>query len=300
MHIRFRQIIPLMGILICLSLSAEPLRVGVSVLPLQSVVAEIGGPDVEVRSLQQEGDSCSVFEPRPSSIAWLARAELFFRTGVGFESVIMDKLKEQFSNLRMVDLREAVGPIRAVGHGHDHDHHHGHACAACGGTTEGAMDPHIWLDPRRLVQISRVVEASIVEALPDSAPGINRQATAFRARAEALDSRLQALLAPYSGRAFFIYHPALGYFADRYGLEQVAISPSGQAPTARELQGRIRQARELGVSVIFIQPQESRRHAEIVAEAIGAELVEIDPMAEDWEANLLRIGEALRGAFNKE
>jgi zinc transport system substrate-binding protein len=303
MPIRFNHILIITGILLSLPLVAAPLRVGVSVLPLESIVADIGGPEVEVRSLQQEGDSCSVFEPRPSSIAWLAKADLFFRTGVGYESVIMDKIERQFPGTRMVDLREAITPIRAVAHAHDHGHahhDHGHACASCAADTMEAVDPHIWLDPRRLVQISGMVEKQLTEALPESGADISRRAQAFRDKAMALDARLEELLAPYAGRAFFIYHPALGYFADRYGLEQVAISPSGQAPTAKELHQRIRQARELGVRVIFIQPQENRRHAEIVAQAIGAELVEIDPMAVDWESNLLKIGEALSRAFQMD
>ena len=33
-----------------------------------------------------------------------------------------------------------------------------------------------------------------------------------------LDAAIRAQLAPYAGRAFFINHPALGHFAERYGL----------------------------------------------------------------------------------
>jgi zinc transport system substrate-binding protein len=294
----YRSIV-LSGVLLGLSLGAEPLRVGVSVLPLESVVSEIGGPDIEVRSLQQEGDSCSVFEPRPSTITWLAQAELFFRTGAGYESAIMGKLASQFSKMRVIDLREAITPIRLEPGAHQH-HDHGHACASCSNATAEALDPHIWMDPRRLSQVSSEVEADLLKALPAAAASISARADRFRERAEALDTRLETLLAPYAGRAFFIYHPALGYFADRYGLEQVAISPSGHAPTAKELHNRIRQARDYGVRVIFVQPQESKDHAQTVARAIGADLVEIDPMARDWEANLLQVAQALVAAFAGE
>jgi zinc transport system substrate-binding protein len=65
------------------------------------------------------------------------------------------------------------------------------------------------------------------------------------------------------------------------------------------LHARIAEAREAGVRVIFIQPQESRRQAEIIAAAIGARLVEIDPMGADWEASLLHIGESIAAALRE-
>lgn len=301
-------------------LGESPLQVGVSVLPLETLVREIGGDEVVVRSLQQAGDSCSVFEPRPSSIAFLAEADLFFRTGVGYETVIMDKIRSGFDRLVVVDLRQAVDVLAAPAHDHSHDHEHGHshdhdhspdapahahrheesACTACGSASLAASDPHIWLDPQRLVVIAHTVARFLAELRPESAEAFAARALAFTQRAHALDARIQDRLRPFQGRAFFIYHPALGYFAQRYGLEQVAITGSGPAPTARELQERIRQARAAGISAIFIQPQESRDQAEIVAKAIGARLIEIDPMAMDWEANLEHLAKALEASFTGE
>mgnify|MGYP002062966515 CR=1 FL=1 len=48
-----------------------------------------------------------------------------------------------------------------------------------------------------------------------------------------LDTRITALLAPYRGRPIFVFHPAFGYFADSYGLEQVAVEHGAKEPGAR-------------------------------------------------------------------
>ncbi len=277
------------------ALRAEPLRVGVSVLPLEAIVAEIGGDLVEVRSLQQEGDSCSVFEPRPSSITWLSTAGLFFRTGVGYEPAILAKVQSRFPGLTVLDLRESVDTL-AYEEDHAHHHHeHGEACEQGEET-----DPHLWLDPVRLAAMGDWIAEQLIRVLPESAGEIRTRAAAFRARVEALDLELAELLAPFEGRSFYIYHPALNYFANRYHLRQVALSGPATPPGARELHRLVNQAREDGVRTIFVQPQESHRHAEIVADAIGAEVVEIDPMARNWDASLRRIGQALASSFAQQ
>jgi zinc transport system substrate-binding protein len=280
------------------SLPAEVLRVGVSVLPLEPLVKAVGGDAVEVRSLQREGDSCSVFEPRPSAISWLAEARIFFRVGAGYESVILEKVSSRFPGLQVDDLREAVATIAAGDHAvHDHGEH---ACEHCQGHAGDATDPHIWLDPLRLAEMATRIADRLGEALPERKEAFAEAAGALAARLMTVHAVLEAELTPFEGRSFYIYHPALGYFADRYGLKQVTIAGSSQGPGIRELHTLVSEARHDGVKTIFIQPQESRKHAEIVADAIGATLVEIDPMATDLEGNLAKVGRALAESFAKD
>lgn len=275
------------------------IRIGVSVLPLESLVQEIGGDQVEVRSLQEEGDSCSVFEPRPSAISWLSTARMFFRVGAGYESVIIGKLESQFPGMAVKDLRSAVEVLPLENHEGHHHHHHGHVCEACH-EGEDSTDPHIWLDPVRLAVLAEYIAVELGKVLPESKLSFQEAAKAFQKRALGVHGDLQHQLSEFEGRGFYIYHPALGYFAQRFGLRQVTIAGSSQGPSARELHALIGQAKQDRVKTIFVQPQESTRHAEIVAQAIGAELVTIDPMGMDLLDNLSRIGEALSESFGKE
>ncbi len=295
---RFRNLI--FPLLLTVPLVGEPLRVGVSVLPLESLVEDIGGGAVEAFSLQREGDSCSVFEPRPSVISWISQADLFFRTGVPYEAVVMDKLQDPPGGLSIHDLRDAVELLEALEPSETHLHSPGHAhegaCAAC---DSGGMetDPHIWLDPHRIMEMADFMADRMGEAVPGKRAAFEAGAAALKRRAEALDRYLADLLEPYAGEAFFMYHPALQYFADRYNLRQVGIAGGSEAPSAKDLHARIREAREKQIRVIFIQPQESPKHAGIIARAVGASLVEVDPMAPGWEANLRLIGETLAGGL---
>lgn len=274
-------------------------RIGVTVLPLQPLVSAIAGEGIEVRSLQQEGDACGVFEPRPSVLTWMAGADVLIRTGVAYEDVLLPRLLKQAPDLRVVDVRGAAGSILPAGEATGKVH--GEACAnGCAGHAHGhgfADDPHLWLDPLLVADQVVAIASELAQLLPGRADQIQDNAAQLRARSLALHGELKQLLQPHRGKAFFIYHPALTWFAARYGLEQIAIAPSSSGPSPRELSRMVGQARAAGVSTIFVQPQENQRHAEIIAQAIGATTTQIDPMSTDWEANLLHIGRTLAAAF---
>jgi zinc transport system substrate-binding protein len=90
-----------------------------------------------------------------------------------------------------------------------------------------------------------------------------------------------------------VFHPAWGYFAREFGLKQMAIEVQGKEPSARELGEILDYARNNHVSTIFVQPQFSRRTAEIIAREIGARIAIADPLAADWAGNLRNLAKAL-------
>ncbi len=94
-----------------------------------------------------------------------------------------------------------------------------------------------------------------------------------------------------------VFHPAWGYFAEAYGLEQVPVEAGGKEPKAAQLQALIRRARERGVKVIFVQPQSSTKSAETVAREIGGAVVYADPMAENWDTNMREVARKFRAAL---
>ena len=69
-------------------------------------------------------------------------------------------------------------------------------------------------------------------------------------------------------------------------LNQIAIEENGAAPGPRHLAEVIDRARKQGTKTVFIQPQVSASYAETVAKAIGAKMVTMDPLAEDYIENL--------------
>src|SRR5262249_48962959 len=118
---------------------------------------------------------------------------------------------------------------------------------------------------------------------------------------DALERRLEASLAPYRGQAFYVFHPAFGYFADAYGLRQESVESEGKPPTPRQLVKLIQKARADHVKIIFLQPRFNQQAAESIAQSLGGAVMPMDDLAYDVVENLNKIavvvGNALRGVL---
>ena len=90
-----------------------------------------------------------------------------------------------------------------------------------------------------------------------------------------------------------IYHPALSYFARDYGLHQIAIEEGGKEPSPAQLKELIDLCRQEEVHIIFIQPEFDKRNAEIIAKQTNTKVVPINPLAFNWEEEILNTAKAL-------
>ena len=102
------------------------------------------------------------------------------------------------------------------------------------------------------------------------------------------------MLAGTEPAAFLIYHPALGYFARDYGLEQVSLEFEGKAPSPSQVRKLADKGRELEIQTIFIQKQFDQENAKVLAKEIGAGVVQIDPLDPDWESQILHIARMIK------
>ena len=101
--------------------------------------------------------------------------------------------------------------------------------------------------------------------------------------------RAQEVLNHKKDKIFLIYHPALTYFAADYGLEQISIEEEGKEPNPAHLKKIIDLAREKNIHLIFIQSQFDVSNAEAIAREIDGEVVQIDPLNEDWTDEMNRL-----------
>ena len=279
------------------SADAAPLRIVVSVVPLKTFVERIGGDRVHVDVMVPPGHSPATYDPSPRQVAALAEADLYVRVGVPFETAWMRRFQGANPTLSVLDLRDGITLRPMPTH-----HHEGHGKLAdqtapteAGGTGD-AMDSHIWTSPRLVRAMSRNIAERLTALDPTHAADYAANQRAFDAELAALDSWLTERLADLDDRRFLVFHPAWGYFAADYQLEQVPIEYEGKAPGARRLATLIDQARSAGIRVVFVQPQFDRRAPEQLARAIGGRVVAIDPLSADYIANLHRVADALVAA----
>ncbi|MBN1476290.1 zinc ABC transporter substrate-binding protein [Candidatus Sumerlaeota bacterium] len=269
-----------------------PLKAVVSILPQAGLVERIGGKRVEVTVLVQPGQSPTLFEFTPRQMESLAGADLYFRIGLPFEDALLSRLEATFPSVTVVDMRDGIA-MRSMEGGGSHgeetaDHHH------------GAADPHIWLDPLNVETAAGTVARALSEFTPAHGEEFMANLRSLETEANALNATLAERLAPFRGQVLCVFHPAYGYFADRFGLEQMAIEEGSSESGMRHLDELITTLRERGVTVIFIQPQFSTRQAQTLADMIGAEVIALDPLPRDPLEGIAAIGEAVARSFEGE
>jgi len=91
----------------------------VSILPQKEFVERVGGDRVRVTAMVGEGQDPHDYEPRPSQMKDVARADIYFMVGSGmeFEQVWMDTIREQNDDMEIVDGSKGITLI-PFGAGH--------------------------------------------------------------------------------------------------------------------------------------------------------------------------------------
>ncbi len=252
----------------------------VTIAPLRQLVGGITGDDFDIEVLVPKGASPESFEPTPKQFIALNRASKVFVVGlIDFENNLVSKIREQE---KVVNLSQGIDLI-AGSCSHNHAHHNcTHSSHAHG------IDPHIWTSPAALKVMAENAYSAIVADYPDSA----KYKTNYEhlvARLDSLDNSVRTICESADTRQFIIYHPALTYLARDYGLEQISVEHEGKEPSAKRLATIIDGARTNGAKRIFYQSTYPRSTVEVIAEDIGAEPVEIDPLREDIFINIEEI-----------
>ncbi|HEY8392819.1 MAG TPA: zinc ABC transporter substrate-binding protein [Capillibacterium sp.] len=273
----------------------DKIKVFVSILPQKYFVERIGGDLVSVQVMVGPGHNPETYEPLPQQMEALAKSHLFFRIGVPFESAWLDKLEALNRELIIVDTREGI-PLREM----ETFHFHGETDGTAAGHDwhgEGMKDPHIWLDPVYVKIQAATISRALAAYDPAHRDFYEANLKAFQADLDALDRELAAAFRRLTVKKLMVFHPAWGYLTDRYGLEQIPLEVEGKEPGPRELARWVDFAKAEGIRVIFVQSQFNTAAAETVARAVGGQVVFLDPLAEDYLANMRRIAQAIQRSY---
>jgi len=258
----------------------------VGIPPLAYLVEQIGGEHVKVDVLVQPGQDPHTFEPRPQQILALSKARLFFQIGMSFENVLLDKIKEGNKHLIIVDTTRGIQKHTMETDSCDHGHENssqktGHLENNAEDEHAGELDPHVWLSLPLLKQMAQNIAVALENADSANAHLYAENLAVLLDRMDALHAKISLMLEPYRGQVFYVFHPGFGYFADAYGLKQVAVEAGGRSPSPKQMQALIEKARKDRVKVIFVQPQSPQQSAWVIAEAVGGKVVTINGLAKD-------------------
>ena len=201
------------------------------------------------------------------------------------------------------DILDLLDPLTAEDHA-DEDGHEDHADED-GHEDHGLLDPHFWLDPKRVSDAAGFLGAEISKLSADCATKVEVTVPAVQAQLEDLTQEFETSLATCSSRTIVVSHEAFGYLADAFNLEQIGVAgldPEGE-PSAARLKEVIDLANSLGVSAVFTESTVNPDVAQTLADALEVGILTLDPLeiasvSKDYISLMQTNLEALRSGLN--
>lgn len=251
--------------------------VTVSIAPQKYFAEKILPEGIQVNVMISPGDSPATYEPTPLQIQELSRSKAYIRIGeIEFEKAWIEKLSDAAPTVTFYNSSEHIDFIS--------DGHHD-------------KDPHIWVSPENAKKMAQNMAHAFTKEFPEHETVIWQNMTQLVKEIDSVHVVIKEMMAPHQGETFIIYHPALSYFAQDYALEQHAIEHHGKEPSVSGMEHLLEVGVESEISTIFIQKQFDQRKAKTIAQELNAQVVEIDPLSENWKTAMLDIGRKISASF---
>jgi ABC-type Zn uptake system ZnuABC Zn-binding protein ZnuA len=221
---------------------------------LGDLARAVAGSRADVRQILEPNADPHAYEPRPSDVRAVGGATVVVRSGGDLDAWLDDVLRNAGSDARTLTIIDALHPRREA----------------------GGVDAHWWQDPRRAAVAVAAIRDALIAADPAGRAAYAANAGRYLRRLRALDRAIAACMAriPARRRRLVTDHDALGYYADRYGIEVIgtvipALSTQAQA-SGGEVARLVRTIRSAGVSTIFPESSANPKLTRAIARDAGA------------------------------
>lgn len=241
------------------SVAGESLDVVVGFYPLEWATSRIAGDSdsITVETLTSPGVEPHDVELTPQAVADAQGADLVIYSS-GLQPAVDQAVDTQASE-HAYDVNEA---------------------ADLSITTDEGVDPHFWLDPQRMADVSLAIADRLTELDPADAQTYQANADALIEELTTLDEEFTSGLASCESIDVVTTHDAFGYLAQRYGLEMIGIT--GVSPEAEPSPARLAEVsaivQETGVDTIYAEVLLGKEIARTVADETGAQVLVLDPV----------------------
>jgi ABC-type Zn uptake system ZnuABC Zn-binding protein ZnuA len=214
----------------------------------------VGGNRANVVGLIPANADPHDYEVRPGDVKALADADLVIRSGGDLDDWLESAIESSGADAPELTLIDHVRTLQG----------------------EDEVDPHWWQDPRNAENAVAEIEKALSAADADGAATYERNAAAYTAKLTALDHTVAACIdkIPAEQRKLVTTHDALGYYADRYGLEVIgavipSLSTQAQA-SAGEVDELVDTIEREHVKAIFAESSVNPKLEQQIADQAGA------------------------------
>ena len=191
-----------------------------------SLVQELAGDKVDLNVATSALQDVHVVEAKPSLIAKVRSADLVVCTGAGLEVGWLPQLIKQSGNSKVAS---GAGSFMAAPQVKMLEKPT--ALDRANSDVHPDGNPHVQLDPRRVLVIAKALDARLVQLDPANATTYQQRFTDFNTRWLAAMVKWKAEAAPLRGRKVVVHHVSWVYLWDWLGIQQIgALEPKPSVP----------------------------------------------------------------------
>lgn len=237
-----------------------------------SLVRELAGDKVDLHVATSALQDVHQIEAKPSLIAKMRRADLTVCSGAGLEVGWLPQLLRQSGNQKVASgagafvatsfvrtLQKPARLDRAAGDVHP----------------EG--NPHIQLDPYRVLAVARPLSARLSQLDPANAAVYRQRLDDFTLRWNAAIRKWELRAAPLKGRNIVVHHDSWIYLTQWLGLKQFgALEPKpGVPPTSAHLAGLVEATKSSRTLAIIRAAYQDPKASAWLAERTGVPAISL-------------------------
>jgi len=232
------------------------------------VVQQIGGDHFKVTTLLPLGSDPHSFQPSPRDMAMVADASVIFANGAGLEEFLQPLIENAGASARVIEVSNGIQLLDAPP-----------GEIEAGEAQSG--DPHTWVDPNNVLIWVENIQAALSELDPANAVDYQANAERYKSALQSLDAWIveQVATIPPENRVLVTDHLVYGYFAERFGFEQIgAIIPGFStisSPSAKDVAAIESAIQAHKVKAVFVSESTNPTLVQRVSEDTGVALVRL-------------------------
>lgn len=251
------------------SIAKDSLNILTSFLPIyiftKNVTAGIDGLNVDCLLSGDAGPHD--YQMRPGDMRKVEGADIIILNGLAVEGFLDDALENL--KLKRPPLESAAGLPLIMNEEEEGGRHHGET-----------YNPHTWVSPKMAAMQVRAIAEYLSEVDPEREAIYRKNSDLYAKQLEQLHIEMLEVVGQFKERKVVTFHNAFDYLARDIGLEVAAvIQPSMEQLSAGDLVRLTAKVKANGISVVFAEPQFSKRTAELIAREASIEVSILDPVA---------------------
>jgi zinc transport system substrate-binding protein len=280
------------------SAQAEGLRIGITLHPYYSFVANIVGDRAEIIPLIDANANPHGYAPQPGDMIRMTSMDVLVVNGIGHDSWALEILDAAGvrETLPLIYANDGVSLIPVAGDP----------------SGEKVVNPHTFISTTAAIQQVYTIARKLGELDPENASAFRDNARRYALELRKLRSEFDQQVAGVNLSSFrcATMHSGYDYILQELGLQVTAvIEPRhGVEPTARQLADTIDRINAANVNVLFAEKYFASKLSDTIREATGVNMYSIshissgdytpDKFMEEMRENLDTLAGAIRDTAN--